>query len=126
MRRQRPRNQQPRRHGWRDRRRHGPGRGPDTERLLLYGLHTVEAALANPRRRMGRLLATENAAHRLEPLTAKRGVTPEAATLKDLDRLLGADAVHPGGALEAEPLPPMGLDEGRTGGVLAAVAPVTT
>jgi len=125
MRRQRPRNQKPQRHGWRDQQRHGPARGSDTERVLLYGLHPVKAALANPRRRIGRLVATENAAHRLGPLMAKRGVTPELVNPKELDRLLGADAVHQGLALESEPLPPVGLDEVSTGGILLVLDQVT-
>jgi len=125
MRRQRPRNQKPQRHGWRDQQRHGPARGSDTERVLLYGLHPVEAALANPRRRIGRLVATENAAHRLGPLMAKRGVTPELVNPKELDRLLGADAVHQGLALKTEPLPPVGLDEVSTGGILLVLDQVT-
>ena len=44
---------------------------------MLFGLHAVEAALANPRRTVTRILATENAAHRLGPLIAKRDLTPE-------------------------------------------------
>ncbi|HET7446750.1 MAG TPA: RNA methyltransferase substrate-binding domain-containing protein, partial [Methyloceanibacter sp.] len=125
MRRQRPRIQKPQRHGRRDQQRHGRERGSDTKRVLLYGLHPVEAALANPRRRIGRLLATENAAHRLGPLMAKRGVTPELVNPKELDRRLGADAVHQGVALESEPLPPMGLDKASTGGILLVLDQVT-
>src|SRR4051794_36198152 len=48
-----------------------PGRSPD-DPVILYGWHTVIAALANPRRRIRRLYATENAARRL----ATEGVTP--------------------------------------------------
>ena len=59
------------------------------ERLRLFGLHAAEAALANPRRKVVRLLATENAAQKLASLLAKRGLTPEPASPKDLDRFLG-------------------------------------
>ena len=92
---------------------------------MLFGLHAVEAALANPKRTVARILATENAAHRLGPLIAKRGLTPEAATPKELDRLLGPDAIHQGVALEAEPLPPVALDDVDPGGVLLVLDQVT-
>ena len=92
---------------------------------MLFGLHAVEAALANPKRTVARVLATENAAHRLGSLIAKRGLTPEAATPKDLDRLLGPDAVHQGVALEAEPLPAVALDDVDPGGILLVLDQVT-
>jgi 23S rRNA (guanosine2251-2'-O)-methyltransferase len=93
--------------------------------VTLFGLHAVEAALANPKRIVARVLATENAAHRLGPLLAKRGLTPEAASPRDLDRLLGPDAVHQGVLLEADPLPPVALDEVDQGGMLLVLDQVT-
>ncbi len=48
-------------------RRRPPALGGRGNRELLYGMHTVEAALQNPRRRILRLLATGNAARRLGP-----------------------------------------------------------
>ena len=93
--------------------------------MTLFGLHAVEAALANPKRIVARVLATENAAHRLGPLLAKRGLTPEAASPRDLDRLLGPDAVHQGVLLEADPLPPVALDEVDQGGMLLVLDQVT-
>ena len=101
MRRQRPRPDKPASHAWRGKQRHATRRDDDSDRVLLFGLHAVEAALANPRRHVGKLLATENAALRLGPLLVKRGVNPELASPKDLDRLLGPDAVHQGVAQEA-------------------------
>jgi 23S rRNA (guanosine2251-2'-O)-methyltransferase len=92
---------------------------------MLFGLHAVEAALANPKRPILRLFATENAMHRLEPLIAKRRVTPTVASPKELDRLLGQDTVHQGVALETEPLPPVGLDEVDSGGILLVLDQVT-
>jgi 23S rRNA (guanosine2251-2'-O)-methyltransferase len=83
----------------------------DSDRVLLFGLHAVEAALANPNRPVLRLLATENAAQRLAPVLARRKLTPTQVSPKDLDRLLGSDAVHQGVALKTEPLSPVGLDE---------------
>jgi 23S rRNA (guanosine2251-2'-O)-methyltransferase len=92
---------------------------------MLFGLHAVEAALANPKRTPIRVLATENAAYRLGPLLAKRGMKPESATPKDLDRLLGPDAVHQGVLLEAEPLPPVTFDEIDPSGILLVLDQVT-
>jgi 23S rRNA (guanosine2251-2'-O)-methyltransferase len=72
-----------------------------------------------------RAVATENAAQRLAPLLAMRGLKPEPTTPRDLDRLLGADAVHQGILLEAEPLPPVGLDEVDPNGILLVLDQVT-
>jgi 23S rRNA (guanosine2251-2'-O)-methyltransferase len=66
----------------------------------------VAAALANPRRTVLRLLATDNARQRLE--SVPRNV--EATTPKELSRLLGPEAVHQGVAAEVEPLPALALD----------------
>ncbi len=92
---------------------------------MLFGLHAVEAALANPRRIPIRIHATENAGQRLTALIAKRGLKPEPATPKDLDRLLGPDAVHQGVALEAESLPSVTLDEIDPNGILLVLDQVT-
>jgi 23S rRNA (guanosine2251-2'-O)-methyltransferase len=93
--------------------------------VRLFGLHAAEAALANPRRNVLRVVATENATQRLGPLLAKRGLTPEPASPKDLDRLLGSDAVHQGVVLDAEPLPPFHLDDADAGGMLLVLDQVT-
>jgi 23S rRNA (guanosine2251-2'-O)-methyltransferase len=92
---------------------------------MLFGLHAAEAALANPNRTVTRVIATENGAHRLGPLLTKRGLTPEAATPRDLDRLLGPDAVHQGVALEADPLPPVALDDIEPAGMVLVLDQVT-
>jgi 23S rRNA (guanosine2251-2'-O)-methyltransferase len=127
--RQRPRPHQPRPHqagkpGWRRNPKHAPRRDA-ADRVTLYGLHAVEAALANPKRTVARILATENAAQRLGPHLAKRGLTAEAATPRDLDRLLGPEAVHQGVLLEAEELPPVALDEVDATGMLLVLDQVT-
>ncbi|WP_244505592.1 TrmH family RNA methyltransferase [Methyloceanibacter stevinii] len=69
--------------------------------MQLFGIHAVEAALANDRRPVYAIQATENAAHKLAPLIAKRGLDPERVLPKALDRQLGADTVHQGVLLEA-------------------------
>jgi 23S rRNA (guanosine2251-2'-O)-methyltransferase len=98
----------------RDRRRDAhPPRSPAERRpesVWVYGFHPVMAALQNPRRRVRRLLATPNAARRLSEGGASTAPTAETVTPRDLDRLLGADAVHQGVAVEVEPLPAIGID----------------
>lgn len=110
MRRRSQRPNQPAKPAWRGKPRHAP-RHESADQVMLFGLHAVEAALANPKRPIARIVATENAALRLGLLLAKRGLKPEPASPRDLDRLLGAEAVHQGVALEAGPLPPVTLDE---------------
>jgi 23S rRNA (guanosine2251-2'-O)-methyltransferase len=102
-----------------------PRRAAGSDRILLYGIHAVEAALANPRRTIGRLLATENAARRLETALKTRGVKVEDALPKQLDRLLGSDAVHQGVVLETEPLPPVELEDVPPEGILLVLDQVT-
>ena len=70
---------------------------------VLYGWHTVKAALENPARKVRKFLATENAARRL----AEEGVTaaPELVRPGAIDERLAPDAVHQGLYLEADPLP---------------------
>lgn len=90
----------------------GHGSAPTDDGLVrLFGSHAVEAALRNPRRKTLRLLATENAERRLADVIAAKGVVIDRATPGDLDHLLGADTVHQGLLLEAEPLPEPSLDE---------------
>ena len=93
--------------------------------VLLYGIHAVEAALANPKREIRKLHLTENAANRLEPLLAKRGLKVEPALPKTLDRLVGGDAVHQGAVIEVEDLPPFDLDDIATEGLLVVLDQVT-
>ncbi len=72
--------------------------------LRLYGLHTVRAALANPSRTALRLLATRNALARLELAADALSCPLDIVEPRELDRLVGADAVHQGVVLEASPL----------------------
>jgi 23S rRNA (guanosine2251-2'-O)-methyltransferase len=79
--------------------------------VRLYGLHTVRAALDNPRRRIKKMLVTRNAAERLA--IADLAALPFKAELvepKDIDKVTGSDAVHQGVLIEAEPLKPKRLD----------------
>src|SRR3981081_3674307 len=80
------------------------GGSPDGP-VILYGWHTVAAALANPQRRIRKLLLTENAARRLADDNIDTRVTPEIVRPSLIDQRLGPDAVHQGLLAEADPLP---------------------
>ncbi|MGB9025327.1 MAG: 23S rRNA (guanosine(2251)-2'-O)-methyltransferase RlmB [Rhodomicrobium sp.] len=77
----------------------------------IFGLHAVEAALSNPKRTAKHAYLTENAAAKLGPLIAARGVAVTSLHPHDFDALVGAGAVHQGAVLDAEPLAQPGLDE---------------
>jgi 23S rRNA (guanosine2251-2'-O)-methyltransferase len=78
------------------------------ETLRIYGLHAVEAALANPKRRVLAIYATPNAVQRLA-LAPAPGRPLHSLAPRDLDRMLGADTVHQGVMIEAEPLPDLSI-----------------
>jgi 23S rRNA (guanosine2251-2'-O)-methyltransferase len=81
-------------------------------RVLLYGLHTVRHALANPARRKHKLFVTKNALARLEcePAWLEK-VTVEETEPRQLDKMVGSDAVHQGAVLEADLLHSKSLKE---------------
>src|SRR5207248_7874843 len=72
--------------------------------VILYGWHTVAAALANPRRTVRKIFATENAAHRLTSEGFALPVAPEIVRPDAIAARLPPDAVHQGLLVEAEPL----------------------
>lgn len=88
-----------------------PKYDPDTGPVFLYGLHTVRAALDNPRRIRRRLLATPNALTRLRDGGPVGGLPIEETSPRELDRLLGGEAVHQGVALEVDPVQRFSLDD---------------
>jgi 23S rRNA (guanosine2251-2'-O)-methyltransferase len=83
-------------------------RRPDSEReggVILYGWHTVSAALGNPARRIRKLLATENALRRLAEENIALPLAPELVRPDAIAARLTPDAVHQGLYAEADPLP---------------------
>ena len=88
-----------RRPAWRER-----AANPDGP-AILYGWHTVTMALANPERRIRKLLVTENAARRLSEENIDTRIQPEMVRPSQIDQRLGPDAVHQGLLAEADPLP---------------------
>jgi 23S rRNA (guanosine2251-2'-O)-methyltransferase len=76
------------------------------DQVLLYGLHTVRAALDNPERQIIKLSVTQNALQRLEIGPVDELKFPvEMVSPQDLDKILGPDAIHQGVMLETRPLP---------------------
>jgi 23S rRNA (guanosine2251-2'-O)-methyltransferase len=74
--------------------------------VWLYGIHAVQAALANPTRRLRRLVVTEEGSANLAArLPQPWALTPETVDRARIDQLLGRDAVHQGAALLADLLP---------------------
>src|SRR3984893_12232372 len=104
---------------WRDRdaRRDGPA--------ILYGWHTVAAALAHPQRHIRKLLLTENAARRLADDNIDTHVTPEIVRPSLIDQRLGPDAVHQGLLAEADPLPSPDIDTLAQEGMVLVLDQIT-
>ena len=61
--------------------------------------------MRNPARKIHRLLATDNAERRLVEALGPLSLAAERCAPRDLDRILGPDAVHQGAMIEAEHLP---------------------
>src|SRR5690348_7093286 len=104
---------------WRD--RDSDGDGP----AILYGWHTVAAALANPRRKIRKLLLTENAAKRLADDHIDTRVTPEIVRPALIDQRLGPDAVHQGLLAEADPLPSPDIETLPNEGIVLVLDQIT-
>ncbi len=108
------------------------GRGPrewprrePSDTVILYGWHTVTAALANPARHFRRFLATENAVRRL----ADEGITPplppEVVRPDALAAQLTPDAVHQGLLAEADHLPSPDIEDLPATGIVLVLDQIT-
>jgi 23S rRNA (guanosine2251-2'-O)-methyltransferase len=105
-----------------------PWRGAPRDRdgpVVLYGWHTVKAALENPQRHFHRLLATENAARRLTDDNVKFPLEPELVRPEDIAAIAGAQAVHQGLYAEADPLASPELEDVATGGIMLVLDQIT-
>ncbi len=86
--------------------------GPAAPRgsVWLHGIHAVAAALANPARRLKRLVLTAEAEATLATqLAPPWPLAPERIERNRLDQLLGRDTVHQGAGLLADLLAPPAL-----------------
>ena len=92
---------------------------------ILYGWHTVKAALENPARRIRKLLATENALRRLKDEEVTLPVEPELVRPDLIDARLGPDAVHQGLLAEADPLRAPAIGELAAAGIVLVLDQIT-
>jgi 23S rRNA (guanosine2251-2'-O)-methyltransferase len=104
---------------WRDR-----DAGPDAP-VILYGWHTVAAALANPERQIRKLFLTENAAKRLADENIDTRVPPEIVRPNTIDARLGPDAVHQGLLAEVDPLDSPDIDTLPETGIVLVLDQIT-
>src|SRR5271154_1090829 len=112
----------------RDAGRKAPWRGREgtaDDTVILYGWHTVTAALANPERGIRKLLLTENAARRLADDKIETRVTPEIVRPSLIDQRLGPDAVHQGLLAEADPLASPDIDTLSEEGIVLVLDQIT-
>lgn len=105
------------RHGARERDPDGPA--------ILYGWHTVTAALANPARRIRKLLLTENAARKLADENINTRITPDIVRPGEIDQRLGPDAVHQGMLAEVDPLESPRIDTLPEDGIVLVLDQIT-
>src|SRR5665213_2914583 len=108
-----------RRPPWRER-----DTGPDGP-VILYGWHTVAAALANPQRQIRKLWLTENAARRLADDNIDTRVPPEIVRPSLIDARLGPDAVHQGLLAEADALPSPDIETLPDEGIVLVLDQIT-
>ncbi|PPQ44126.1 23S rRNA (guanosine(2251)-2'-O)-methyltransferase RlmB [Rhodopseudomonas palustris] len=111
----------PRPAGFRREARERDGDGP----VILYGWHTVTAALANPQRKFRKLWLTENAARRLAEENIDTRIAPEIVRPSEIDRQLGPDAVHQGMLAEADPLQGPRIDTLPQHGIVLVLDQIT-
>ena len=98
---------------------------PSDDTAILFGWHTVTAALQNPSRRVRKLFATENAARRLAEEKIPTSPPPEIVRPDAIAARLPPDAVHQGVYAETDPLPSPAIEELAAGGVVLVLDQIT-
>jgi 23S rRNA (guanosine2251-2'-O)-methyltransferase len=102
------------------------GRFPSSDGpALLYGWHSVRAALENPARRVRKIMATENAVRRLREECIPLPVEPELVRPDAIAARLAAEAVHQGLLVEADPLPTPSLETLAPQGLVLVLDQIT-
>ena len=87
--------------------RKSPSRPGGSGENWLWGVHAVSAALANPKRKLLRLVGTKNGLDRLASKPSRSEILDPSA----IDGLLPRDAVHQGLAAQFEPLPAVQIED---------------
>jgi 23S rRNA (guanosine2251-2'-O)-methyltransferase len=99
---------------------------PDAEQVtVLYGWHSVTAALKNPARKLRKLLTTDNAARRLTEEGIKSAIAPEVVRPSAIAERLTPDAVHQGLYLETDPLPSPAVEDLPAKGIVLVLDQIT-
>jgi 23S rRNA (guanosine2251-2'-O)-methyltransferase len=93
--------------------------------VVMYGWHTVTAALRNPQRRLRKLLVTENAARRLTDEGVKSAIAPEIVRPSAIAERLLPDAVHQGLYLETDPLDAPTIENVPARGIVLVLDQIT-
>ena len=96
-----------------------------SDSVILYGWHTVTAALVNPARRFRKLLATENALRRLAEDGIAPPLPPEIVRPEAIAAQLTPDAVHQGLLAEADHLPSPGIEDLPADGIVLVLDQIT-
>ncbi len=102
-----------------------PGERREAKVSLIYGFHSVAAALNAPRRELIRLYATAAAAERLSAEIAARGLEIRIMAPEEISARSPRDAVHQGLLLEARPLAPIDIAELPANGLVLVLDQIT-
>src|ERR1700734_1138775 len=92
---------------------------------LIYGFHSVGAALKAPRRELIRLYATAAAAKRLGAEIAARGLETRIMSPEEISVRAPREAVHQGLLLEARPLAPIDIADLPANGLVLVLDQIT-
>ena len=104
----------------------GPGKQrPKPQTDLVYGIHSVSAALDNPARQIKEIFATKNAAIKLQTRLTERNITAQIVLPRDLDKICGPDSVHQGIVARLSPLPQLDIIDLMPRGIVVLLDQVT-
>ncbi|MGL4497131.1 MAG: 23S rRNA (guanosine(2251)-2'-O)-methyltransferase RlmB [Beijerinckiaceae bacterium] len=105
--------------------RSGPPTHRFTHEVVLYGWHPVVEALRNPKRKVRRIMATENGHRRLMDELGSLPLEPEIVHPREIDAVLTPDAVHQGLLIECDPLKGPALDAVPANALLLVLDQIT-